>query len=78
MEFKLNFLISFLYKIEKFINKHKKKTIAIFLIVVYQMIYEISPFFILLYLKKQTTLSYASKVTILLGLEVTINIQTTY
>ena len=45
MEFKLNFLISFLYKIEKFINKHKKKTIAIFLIVVYQMIYEISPFF---------------------------------
>jgi len=45
MEFKLNFLISFLYKIEKFINKHKKKTIAIFLIVLYQMIYTISPFF---------------------------------
>lgn len=45
MEFKLNFLISFIYKIEKFINKHKKKTIAIFLIVLYQMIYTISPFF---------------------------------
>lgn len=45
MEFKLNFLINFIYKIEKFINKNKKKTIAIFLIVVYQMTYEISPFF---------------------------------
>ena len=45
MEFKLNFLINFICKIEKFINKHKKKTISIFIIIAYSIIYTISPFF---------------------------------
>lgn len=45
MQIKLNFLINFIYKLEKFINKHKKKSIFIFIIILYAILCAIGSLF---------------------------------